>query len=104
MDATLSEAIPLNPLTLVGNGGPPPTDEAALPRLGAPAGEGEGLHVGGEPGWAGQPDHGQAVEGGAVGAVQDGEVRVDVLLGALLQGHVVVSQSRRGVGPARTAW
>lgn len=96
--------LPLNLLTLVWNGGAPATDTAGLPRLGAPAGQGNRLHVLVEPGWFGQPDHGQAVEGGAVGTVKDCEVRVDVLLRALRHRDVVVAQSSSDVGgSARTA-
>lgn len=102
---TFSEVIfPLHLLTLVWNGGPPPTDVAGLPRLWTPAGQGNRLHVLVEPGWFGQPDHGQTVEGGAVGTVKDCEVRVDVLLRALLHSDVMVPQGCSDVGgSARTA-
>lgn len=95
---------PLHLLTLVWNGGPPPTDTAGLPRLWAPAGQGNRLHILGEPGWFGQPDHGQTVEGGAVGTVKDREVCVDVLLRALRHSDVMFSQRCNDVGgSARTA-
>lgn len=84
--------------TLVWDGGPPATDSAALPRLWAPAGQRNGLHVLVELGWSGQPDHGQTVEGGAVGTVEDREVRVEVLLRALRHSDVMLPQGGGDVG------
>lgn len=54
---------PLNPLTLIWDGGSPAADMAGLSRPRAATGQRNGLDVLGEAGGCGQKDHGETVEG-----------------------------------------
>lgn len=86
----------LNPLTLIWDGGSPATDTAGLSRLWAAAGQRDGLDVLGEAGGLGQTDHGEAVEGWAVGTVTDYLSDINVLLGAFIHSHVMFPERCNG--------
>lgn len=86
------------PLTLIRDGGPPATDLAGLPGLWATAWQRNGLDVLVELGWSGQTEHGETMEGRAVGTVTDYEINLDVLLRSLGHSKILFPQRCSNAG------